>query len=109
VDTEAPHVQLARECAVKLVPQPFCNTPVVVIVFYLTTVLGGPDVSNCICTCLNSACPSTLLVTCIDVPFNFAADIDGDYSSAIIHAGNKLSSTLQPVPKLVFDVYYAQP
>jgi hypothetical protein len=89
---------------VESVPRPFSNTPVVVIVFYLSTMLGGPDVSTCICARLNSARPSTSLVTRVDVPFNFAADIEGDYSSAIIHAGNKLSSALQPVLQLVFDV-----
>jgi hypothetical protein len=81
--------------------------PIVVIVFYLSTMLEGPDVSNCICARLNSACPSMLLVTCVDTPFNFAAEIDGEYSSAIIHAGSKLSSTLQPVLQLVFDICYS--
>jgi fumarate reductase subunit D len=83
------------------------HTPIVVIVFYLSTMLGGPDVSNCICACLNSACSSMLLVTHVDIPFNFAAEIDGDYSSAIFHAGSKLSSTLQPVLQLVFDICYS--
>jgi hypothetical protein len=69
--------------------------------------LGGPDVSNCICACLNSACTSMLLVTCVDIPFNFAADIDSDNSSAIIHAGSKLSSALQLVLQLVFDFCYS--
>jgi hypothetical protein len=40
-------------------------------------------------------------------PFNFAADLDDDYSSAIIHAGSNLSSTLQPVLQLVFDISYS--
>jgi hypothetical protein len=34
---------------VESVPWLFSNTPVVVIVFYLSTMLRGPDVSNCIC------------------------------------------------------------
>jgi hypothetical protein len=99
VDPNGQIIKINGERANESVIRRFLNTPIVVIVFYLSTIAGGAELGQRLCVSLDSVRPSTSLVTRVDAPFNFAqyGDNEDAYSLAIIRYGQQLSKALEPV------------